>query len=143
MKHRIVCLICDFLSLASIAGVFILNHFGTTRMGMIRWLNSYNKGIESSMPTDFLKIDVVLLLAILLAVCFVTAIKTRGSLRAINYVGLIASSLSFITLLYVVLGTSTSTLKIHYFATLLFAMSTLFLSISCFINLKFINKSNS
>ena len=139
MKSRIVCIILELLAVASMAGVFILNYFGTTRMGMIRWLNSFNRGIESSMPLDFLKIIAVAIAAVILIFSLYLIFKQRGKLKSLNWCILIATILSFVCLINTEFLTSIQTLKIHYLACLLFFMSTLFLAISNIINIKISN----
>ncbi len=135
MKRRIACIIFDFLSLASIVGVLVLQHFATTRMGMIRWLNSYNRGIESSMPLDFLTALAVIITAGFLIASVYLSIKNKQMKKALTIVKIVAAALCLICVLYVIFGTTTKTFRIHYFAILLFSMASSFTSISNIIRL--------
>ena len=136
MLRKIVCIVLDLLSLASIVGVLVMQHFATTRMGMIRWLNSCNRGIESSMPLDLLPIVAVAIAAICLTISIVLTFKKKDAKKLVSFALIISAAICLLCVLYVIFGTDTKTLRIHYFAILLFSMASFFTSCSNIIALK-------
>ena len=136
MARKIVSIVLNFLSLASIVGVLVLQHFATTRMGMIRWLNSYNRGIESSMPLDLLQIVAVVVVVICLAFSVVLTFQKKDTKKLVSYLLIFVSIICLLLVFYVIFGTTTKTLKIHYFAILLFAMASVFASCSNIVRMK-------
>ena len=130
MLRKIVCIVLDLLSLASIVGVLVMQHFATTRMGMIRWLNSYNRGIESSMPLDLLQIVAVVIAGICLTISIILTFKKKEAKKLVSFALIISAAICFLCILYVIFGTDTKTMRIHYFAILLFSLGSVFASVS-------------
>ena len=142
MKIRISSIVLKLISAVTVTGVLVLNHFATTNSGVVSWFSSFNRGIESSMPLDFLKVLLVVISIACLAYSLYLFIKIKGKKALYISVGVFAAILCAGCLLYTIFASNAQTLRIYYFAILLFAMSTTFLSISNILCLKFIKEQS-
>lgn len=128
MRRRIAEIFLALLAAFSLIGLGILNYFGTTRMGMIRWLNYQNRNLESVINVDILKVALAAIAVLLALYIVVLMFKNKANMAASDLVAILINFICLITFLYISFALSTTLMKIYYFAILLAFIATVALS---------------
>ncbi len=128
MRRRIAEIVLVLLAASSLIGLGILNYFGTTRMGMIRWLNYQNRNLESVINIDILKVALAAIAILLALYVVVLLFKNKSVIAASDLIAVLINFICLITFLYISFALSTTLMKIYYFAILLAFIATVALS---------------